>query len=80
MSYKWRCKGEGDKLKFWLVLLFHKPSLFYNFHRCVGNNHEVVQASGVFCGGVVGGVGSGSDGLWGRGDVRTQLPMRFLDA
>ena len=33
-----------------------KPLFVYNFHRCVGNNHEIVQA----CVGVCGGGGGGS--------------------
>ena len=66
MSYKWRCTGEGDKLKLWLVLLFQKPLFVYHFHRCVCNNYEIVQACGGVCCGGVGGVGSGSDGLGER--------------
>ena len=37
-----------------------KPLFVYNFHRCVGNNHEIVQAFlGVCCGGGVGSCGGG---------------------
>ena len=42
------------------------PLFVYNFHRCVGNNHEIVQACGGVCGVCGGGVESGGDGLEGR--------------
>ena len=45
------------------------PLFGYNFHRCFGNNHEIVQACVGVCAGCVGGVGSGSGGLGGPEDV-----------
>ena len=40
-----------------------KPLFVYNFHRCFGDNYEIVQACGGVCGGCVGGVGSSTGGL-----------------
>ena len=40
-----------------------KPLFVYNFYRCFGDNHEIVQACWGVCGGCVDRVGSGIGGL-----------------
>ena len=47
-----------------------KPLFVYNFHRCVGNNHKIVQACGDVCCSGCGGVRSCSDD-WGRREDAT---------
>ena len=55
------------------------PCFVYNFHRCVGNNHEIVPACGGVCGGCVGGVGSGSGGLGGREDATANEGLEWFN-
>ena len=54
-----------------------KPMFVFNFHRCVGNNYNIVQDfEGVFGSGGVG-VGSGSDGWGGCEDATTSERIRW---
>ena len=57
-----------------------KPFFIYNFHRCVGNNHENrpwanFQVCGGVCGVCGGRVGSGSDGLGRHEDATTNITI-----